>query len=97
MIEGNSHAGGGVRINAEGGEAVMNKNSVAMFKPLLSAMNQMGGGTSFQRGAVGQASYDNPKQSGQHSDVQIIKTYVVESELTSMQHKQQRLKELSTL
>jgi hypothetical protein len=95
MIYGPRHAGGGVMINAEGGEAVMTRNSVTMFAPLLSAMNVMGGGTAFSKGAVGQASYDNPKSTSQEST--ILKTYVVEQELTTSQHKQARLKDLSTL
>jgi hypothetical protein len=95
MIYGPTHAGGGVMINAEGGEAVMTRNSVTMFAPLLSAMNVMGGGTAFSKGAVGQASYDNPKSTSQEST--ILKTYVVEQELTTSQHKQARLKDLSTL
>ena len=97
MIEGPRHAGGGVMINAEGGEAVMSRGSVTMFGPLLSQLNQMGGGTSFNKGAIGQASYDNPQLSNPVSEPMVLKTYVVENELTSIQHKQARLKDLSTL
>jgi len=97
LIEGPRHAGGGVMINAEGGEAVMTRGAVTMFNPLLSMMNQMGGGVSFSKGATGQASYDNPKTSQVISQPQIIKTYVVSSEMTTDQHRQARLKDLSTL
>jgi hypothetical protein len=97
MIDGPRHAQGGTLINAEGGEAVMTRGAVTMFKPLLSMMNQAGGGTSFTQGAVGQASYDNPKSTGPVMDNSIIKTYVVESELSTMQHRNARLKELSTI
>jgi hypothetical protein len=99
MIEGPLHSGGGVPITAEGGEAVMTRGSVAMFAPLLSAMNQMGGGTSFSKGAAGQAFFDNPKTSNPvtESQTQIIKTYVVSNELTSEVEKQARLKALSTI
>ena len=99
MIEGPLHSGGGVPITAEGGEAVMTRGSVAMFAPLLSAMNQMGGGTSFSKGAAGQAFFDNPKISNPvtESQTQIIKTYVVSNELTSEVEKQARLKALSTI
>ena len=98
-IEGPRHAGGGVMINAEGGEAVMTRGAVTMFGPMLSAMNQMGGGTSFTKGAVGMARPDNPevKNVPLQNSTQIIKTYVVESELTSAQQRQARLKDLSTL
>jgi hypothetical protein len=98
LLEGPRHAQGGVMINAEGGEAVMTRGAVTMFAPLLSAMNQMGGGTSFSKGAAGQARFDNPKISNTSvAQPQIIKTYVVSSDLTTEQQKQARLKDLSTL
>jgi len=97
MIDGPRHAGGGVMINAEGGEAVMTRGAVTMFAPLLSAMNQMGGGTSFAKGATGMASYDNPRTTSQIGEQQIIKTYVVSTDMTNEQQKQNRLKDLSTL
>ncbi|CAB5214233.1 hypothetical protein UFOVP185_38 [uncultured Caudovirales phage] len=97
MIKGESHANGGVPATLEGGEAVMTKNSVSMFGPLLSMMNQAGGGVAFSKGAIGQAPFDNPHVVGGPSEPQIIKTYVVESELTTNQQKQARLKSLSTL
>ena len=46
-IKGNSHANGGVQIEAEGGEVIMTKRSVEMYGPLLSAMNVAGGGIPF--------------------------------------------------
>lgn len=59
MIEGNSHANGGVRFNvgqtqheAEGGEVIINKRSSAMFRPQLSAINQAGGGIAFAGGGA---------------------------------------------
>jgi hypothetical protein len=98
MIGGKRHAQGGTMIEAEAGEAIMTRGAVTMFAPLLSQLNQMGGGTSFSRGAAGQASYDNPKQSSTESQSPVIlKTYVVSSELTTEQQKQARLKDLSTL
>ena len=97
MIEGPRHAGGGVMINAEGGEAVMTRGAVTMFAPLLSAMNQMGGGTSFSQGAAGQAGFDSPRVTETMIQPQIVKTYVVSSDLTTEAEKQARLKDLSTL
>jgi hypothetical protein len=98
MIEGPRHAAGGVMINAEGGEAVMTRGAVTMFAPLLSAMNQMGGGVSFSPNVSGILP-DNPAVSNPSLEQQpsIIKTYVVSSELTSTAEKQARLKDLSTL
>ncbi|MDR0546848.1 MAG: hypothetical protein LBG77_04595 [Dysgonamonadaceae bacterium] len=47
LLKGASHAAGGIMIEAEGGEAIINKRSTAMFAPLLSAINQAGGGVPF--------------------------------------------------
>jgi len=59
MVKGPSHEKGGVKykvggevVELEGGEAVINKKSTEMFKPLLSKLNQAGGGTSFARGGL---------------------------------------------
>jgi hypothetical protein len=86
-------------IEAEGGEAVMTRGAVTMFGPLLSTLNQIGGGTSFSKGAMGGARYDAPDLNtpAQQAAPVIMKTYVVENELTTSQHKQARLKDLSTL
>lgn len=98
-IDGPRHSNGGVMINAEGGEAVMTRGAVSMFGPLLSTLNQAGGGTSFNRTMV--SRFDNPKSAYPadftQQPTQIIKSYVVEGELTSAQQKQARLKELSTI
>jgi hypothetical protein len=98
MIGGKRHAEGGTLIEAEAGEAVMTRGAVTMFAPLLSAMNQMGGGTSFIRSAV-TTSPDNPKVLNpvEQERPVIVKTYVVSSELTNEQQRQARLKDLSTL
>jgi hypothetical protein len=100
IINGPSHqsAAGGTMINAEGGEAIMNRNSTAMFKPALSAMNKIGGGVAFA-GSVSSA-YDNPIRKNPSIEGQtaiISKTYVVSSEMTSEQEKQARLKNLSVI
>jgi hypothetical protein len=47
LIKGGSHATGGVPLEAEGGEMVINKRSASMFAPLLSAINEAGGGVPF--------------------------------------------------
>jgi hypothetical protein len=59
MVNGPSHANGGVKFatggsvaELEGGEAVINKRSTAMFRSELSAMNQAGGGVRFAQGGV---------------------------------------------
>ena len=59
MVQGKSHAQGGEKfavggrvVELEGGEAVINKRSTAMFKPQLSAMNSAGGGKKFADGGM---------------------------------------------
>ncbi|MDR1544945.1 MAG: hypothetical protein LBS50_11210, partial [Prevotellaceae bacterium] len=49
LLKGKSHAQGGIPIEAEGGEAIINRRSTAMFAPLLSAINQAGGGVPFSK------------------------------------------------
>lgn len=99
MINGPRHAQGGTLIEAEGGEAVMTRGAVTMFAPLLSAMNQMGGGTAFNLAGVNGIRPDAPITN--NPSIQqappIIKTYVVSNELTSEAEKLARLKDLSTL
>lgn len=84
-----------IPINVSNGEAIMTAGAVSMFKPMLSMMNQMGGGTSFNK-SVGVVLSDNPKVSN-NIEPMIIKTYVVSNELTNESEKQARLKDLSTL
>jgi len=59
MVSGPRHAQGGVKFavggtvaELEGGEAVINRKSTAMFKPVLSAMNVAGGGKKFEQGGI---------------------------------------------
>jgi hypothetical protein len=98
VIEGNRHSQGGVMINAEGGEAVMTRGAVSMFGPLLSMMNQAGGGTNFNKDMMTTAN-DAPSSNvnGQQQSQTILKTYIVSNELTTEVEKQARLKNLSTL
>lgn len=64
ILRGRSHARGGIPFSiggrlgyeAEGGEAIINKKSTAMFAPLLSAMNQAGGGKAFASGGIAGAT-----------------------------------------
>ena len=59
MVHGRSHAQGGEKfavggrvVELEGGEAVINKRSTAMFRNQLSAMNTAGGGVKFADGGL---------------------------------------------
>jgi hypothetical protein len=97
LLKGPRHAQGGMMIEAEGGEAVMTRGAVTMFQPLLSAMNQMGGGTSFGNQLFIRPDAANVSKPQQEQSPVIMKTYVVSNELTSEQEKLARLKDLSTL
>lgn len=55
ILNGPSHAMGGIKTpfgEVEGGEAVINKRSTSMFRPLLSQINAAGGGRRFAQGGV---------------------------------------------
>ena len=65
----------------EGGEFVVNKKSTANFLPLLEQINSIG-------------NTPGPNSSGQ---VQIVKTYVVASDMTSQQEADARLSQLARL
>jgi hypothetical protein len=97
MLNGPRHAQGGMMIEAEGGEAIMTRGAVTMFAPMLSAMNQMGGGTSFGNQLFirpDAAAVERPQEA--QAPV-IMKTYVVSNDLTTESEKLARLKDLSTL
>jgi hypothetical protein len=96
-IDGPRHAQGGVLIEAEGGEAVMTRGAVSMFGPLLSMMNQAGGGTNFNKDMMTTANDAPLTKNGSEESPMILKTYIVSNELTTEVEKQARLKNLSTL
>ena len=59
MVYGPSHSQGGVKFGVggrvmelEGGEAVINKRSTAMYREQLSAINEAGGGQKFAQGGL---------------------------------------------
>jgi len=98
VIQGRRHAQGGTIIEAEDGEAVMTRGAVTLFRPMLSMMNQMGGGTTFAPNLM-TTSLDKPITANPSEEQQpiIVKSYVVEKELTGKQQQTARLKDLSTL
>lgn len=97
LLNGPRHSQGGMMIEAEGGEAVMTRGAVTMFAPLLSTMNQMGGGTSFGNQLFIRPDAPAVEKPQQAQAPVIMKTYVVSSDLTTEQEKLARLKDLSTL
>ena len=100
MVRGKSHAQGGEKfavggrvVELEGGEAVINKRSTAMFKPQLSAMNAAGGGVKFADGGLlNQSSFSaarfNSAGFGQMGGGKVV---VVESDITTTQRKVQAI------
>jgi hypothetical protein len=86
------------------GESVINARSTRMFAPLLSAINQVGGGDAFQFGGIVSSSDMNLQQQNQSligalsgQEAQPIKTYVVATDMTSQQMFDRAQKSRSTL
>jgi hypothetical protein len=55
VLQGNSHTNGGIQTvfgELEGGEAIINKKSTKLFRPILSEINAAGGGASFATGGI---------------------------------------------
>ena len=97
MVKGRSHAQGGEKfsvggrvVELEGGEAVINKKSTAMFGRQLSAMNQAGGGAKFADGGLlnnssfTSARFNSLGLGGSNNSGRVV---VVESEITQSQRK----------
>ena len=96
MVNGKSHAQGGEKfavggrvVELEGGEAVINKRSTAMFGSQLSAMNEAGGGTKFADGGLlNNSSFTSARfNSLGTSSASSGKVVVVESDITNSQSK----------
>jgi TP901 family phage tail tape measure protein len=100
MVHGNSHAQGGEKfavggrvVELEGGEAVINKRSTAMFRGQLSAMNSAGGGVKFADGGLmnmpsfAQSQFNAAGQAGMMGAMgQGGRVVVVESDITTSQN-----------
>ena len=97
MVQGKSHAQGGEKfavggrvVELEGGEAVINKRSTAMFRPQLSAMNKAGGGVKFADGGLlnnssfTSARFNSLGLGGSQGSARVV---VVESDITGTQGK----------
>ena len=100
MVHGRSHAQGGEKFavggrvaELEGGEAVINKRSTAMFKGQLSAMNAAGGGVKFADGGLmnmpsfASSQFDAVGQKSMMGAMnQSSKVVVVEADITTSQN-----------
>jgi len=107
MVQGKSHAQGGEKfavggrvVELEGGEAVINKRSTAMYRGELSAMNSAGGGVKFADGgllnspAFAQQQFSGMRNSGGGG---AQKVFVVESDISQSQHQVSVLEANATL
>ena len=100
MVNGKSHAQGGEKfavggrvVELEGGEAVINKRSTAMFRNQLSAMNSAGGGVKFADGGLLNMPSFSQQQFNALGQNQMMgamggasKVVVVEADITSTQN-----------
>ena len=91
-----------IPVMVSNGESVINANSTRMFSPLLSAINEMGGGKRFAVGGV--TGIDTQTSSALSLSSSIgglldkpIKTYVVSSEVSSTQALDRQIKNRSTI
>jgi hypothetical protein len=94
MVNGKSHAQGGEKfavggrvVELEGGEAVINKRSTAMYKDQLSAINQAGGGRKFADGGLlNMPKFTTARFGNTNQGTGAQKVYVVESDISSTQN-----------
>ena len=106
MVNGKSHAQGGEKfavggrvVELEGGEAVINKRSTAMYRGQLSQMNAAGGGVKFADGGM----LNNPSfaqqqfSSGMSNNNAPQKVYVVESDISQSQNQVSVLEAAATI
>ena len=105
LLDGPSHSNGGIATpygEMEGGEAVINKASTKKFLPILSAINEAGGGvplvntSMMANGGVTNVNNNNVDMSNVELLLQSyfnrpIKTYVTSSDVTTAQGVDRRL------
>ena len=102
MFQGASHANGGVKFRvggriheAEGGEAIINKKSTSMFRPMLSAINSYNGnGVKFADGGLLNSGEKFAMGGELRSAQQLVsggigssKVVIVESDMTDVQNR----------
>lgn len=103
LLDGPSHSQGGIKTpfgELEGGEAVINKKSTKMFAPMLSAINEAGGGVQFASGGVIPTQTVITEDTSKLNRIEMmlerfankpILTYVNESEVTRAQRNQKKI------
>ncbi len=108
ILDGPSHAQGGIKTaygELEGGEAIINKKSTKMFAPMLSAINEAGGGVKFADGGTLPTTPVTMNNSTDFTEIKgmlrefankPILTYVNESEVTRAQRNQRKIEKRTT-
>jgi len=90
-----------ISANLSNGESVINANSTRAFRPLLSAINQAGGGRGFANGGIAsptRVSNDEQLLSTIANQSQTpIKTYVVAGDVSTQQSLDRQIKSRSTI
>jgi len=99
LLFGADHESGGIPLGstgvfAEGGEAVINRNSSTRYRGLLSTINKAGGGRSISSQDV---SSERLMEAISKTKDEPIKAYVLEQDITNKQAINQRLKDLSKI
>jgi limonene-1,2-epoxide hydrolase len=96
LLTGPQHNEGGIDTEfgqLEGGEFVVNRSATAAFLPLLDKINSMGSGS----GALNNLSSSAESAIAQSNQQQIIKTYVVASEMASQLEAEKRISDIARL
>lgn len=73
------------------GESVMNAKTTSMFSPLLSTLNQLGGGAAFNPDVLSRGT------TAGNNNTPVIKTYVVSSDVTTEQQLERQQKTRSLI
>ena len=79
------------------GESVMNARSTAMFGPLLSSLNQAGGGVAFNPAAGGQREGYEFLAAAVAAGMKNVNLHVAVDEVTKVQDRVARIDEISTI
>ena len=98
ILNGPRHSQGGIRTKygeLEGGEFVINRRATQSFLPILSAINSTGV-RKYENGGM-TASIDQLQSMLMNQPAQIVKTYVVASEMSSQQEADKRLRDLAKI
>jgi len=98
LLMGPDHSRGGIKTRfgeLEGGEYVVNRNATQSFLPLLSAINESGK-RKYQDGGISGISETLEKAMGAQRP-QVIKTYVLASDVSSQQEADKRISDIARL